>query len=783
MSTGALDFKGLNQAALSRVRELLTEWLPGGRAMGREYCCGSLRGEEGQSLKVNMESGVWKDFATDESGGDLVSLLAAIEGIGQGESAKRIADRIGYRLDGKLPLNSTSRAEAASPPAQQASASSPIDPRLGPPPSDVAAPSMAHPVHGKPSQSWSYRDAKGAVLFYVARYEGKSPTERKQIIPWSWDQADLKWIPKAWPAPRPLYGLDLLDRRPAAPVLIVEGEKACDAARSLIGETYVCVSWSGGSQAYAKTDWTPVFGRKILMWPDADEPGVKAMRGIAEILDGQCTEIKIIDLSPRDAFTTVPGFDAADALDLGWTKKDFIEWAKPRARVYTPTPAVTPEVLPAETEPAELAGRPVHVTVEQVDAEGEAKLPESVLQIYQRLGVACNDRNQPFNNIDNVNRILEGLPEYKDFVWWDEFHKKYLTRWRAGVIREWTDIDDLKLARKFQREYGFHRMSDEVISKGIRDYAEEHKRNEPRDWLESLTWDGVERVQHFFEDAMDTAYNEYTSAAAKNWWISMVARIYRPGCKVDSMIILEGAQGKYKSTALNIIGGPWYAEAHESVTSKDFYMLLQGKLLVEISELDAFSKAEVNTIKKVITCQSDRFRPPYERSTQDFPRQCVFVGTTNEDAYLRDTTGGRRFWPIRIEEINLDYISKQRDQFFAEAVHLFKAGHTWHEMPADRTALEQESRRQYDEWESIIQEYLIGQGEITVAEIGKGALDIDAGKLDQPLQRRISKILRQLGWRNATLKRGGKTVRRWVKEIPGYIATDVSRNHDVTKNH
>src|SRR5262249_11330228 len=135
--------------------------------------------------------------------------------------------------------------------------------------------------------------------------------------------------------------------------------------------------------------------------------------------------------------------------------------------------------------------------------------------------------------------------------------------------------------------------------------------------------------------------------ASHNFWLSLVARAYKPGCKVDNMIVLEGGQGIGKSTALDIIGGDWYTEQHESASNpKAFAEILQGKLLVEISEMDAFNGSQINRVKQTITCQSDRYRPAYGRYAKDHLRRCIFVGTTNRDDWNKDETGARRFWPI-----------------------------------------------------------------------------------------------------------------------------------------
>ena len=301
-----------------------------------------------------------------------------------------------------------------------------------------------------------------------------------------------------------------------------------------------------------------------------------------------------------------------------------------------------------------------------------------------------------------------------------------------------------------------------MVGKGLAAYAYRHIRNEPKDWMNDLTWDGVSRVQSFFHTCMGAKKDEYNMAISKNWWISMVARVFSPGCKVDNMVIFEGGQGLGKSTALDAIGGKWYVEANENINSKDFYQLLHGKLVIEFSELDAFNKSDTNTIKKVVSCRTDRFRAPYGRAPADWPRQCVFIGTTNETNYLTDSTGARRFWPISVNNIKINKIKRDREQLFAEAVHRYKNGETWYEVP-DSAAVEQERRRDMDEWEPLISAWLHQKLTTNVMSVAREALGIGADRMERRHQLRIAKALRAVGWKKGLSKRdsSGRVVIPW----------------------
>lgn len=753
-----LDFKEINEALLRRSRELLPKWLPGGKIEGREFKCGSLRGESGSSLSVNLETGLWADFASNDKGGDLISLYAAIEGIGQGAAAKRLKDDMGYNV--KAPnevVKDFDRFRYGE-----------VIPELVPPPTGTPPPNTRHPKLGEASHTWCYKSPKGNPMFYISRYD---TPQGKEFRPWCWAMNSNRWVNKAWTQPRPLYGLEFLAAEPEKPILIVEGEKAADAARKF-ATGYIVMTWANGASSSTHVEWSTIYKRKILLWPDSDEAGNKAMREIAAILHNECPEVKIIDT------TNLPlNWDAADALSEGFTNKQFITWAKARVSIYEP-PRI-PELMPPQDqdlpplesyEPNEFH----HVDVSVSNAEVTPPTPEQI-SIYKELGIKETRSGQPVISSDTVMRVLENYEPLKNLVWFDNFHNKLFTNWRSKRTREWADIDDIKLTLLLQRELGLQKLPDYLVTQAIRAYAEDNTRNEPKDWIETLEWDGENRISDFFTACMGAADNEYTKAASRNWWISMAARVYQPGCKVDTMVILEGAQGKFKSTALGIIGGEWYTECSENVGSKDFFMTMQGKLLIEISELDSFSKAEVTKIKQTITNRVDRYRPPYGRLSKDHPRQCIFVGTTNEDEYLRDHTGARRFWPITVGNIDLGAIKISRDQLFAEAAHRFKANETWWEMPKEAEE-EQAMRQATDEWEEVIEGYILGKSEISLFRMAKDALEIDISRLDRMTQLRIGRILRGLGLQKRNVRRDGIQQKMWVK--PGALQIEMSNTEN-----
>lgn len=585
---------------------------------------------------------------------------------------------------------------------------------IGLPPHDAPIPNW-----GNPSGIWAYKTEHSRLMGYITRYD--TTDGKKRIVPWSWDSDGKSWQRWGFKSPRPLYGLELLSG--VHHVMIVEGEKTADAARLLAGSVYVVVTWPGGADGVSKVNWSPLIKNRcsILLWPDADEAGKKCMNKIAAILRG--LETKIIDVSGQPA-----KWDAADAVAAGWGNKEFREWATPRVSVYTP---------PNEDKPA-----------------------VNIYTLFDDLGLTCTG-GVPKKNIDNVLKLLEGYDKFKDVAWYDEFHDKVYTTWFTGQQKEWGDDEDITLTALFQRDMGMHLITLDTINKAVRLYATRNKKNEIKDWMESLKWDGQERIGHCFEDALGAEEKEYTRAVSRNFWIAMIARVYHPGCKYDNMVILEGKQGRFKSTALSIMGGRWYTELNQNISSTEFCLAIQGKLLIEIAELDAFSKAETSRIKQVISRQVDRYRSPYGRATADHPRQSVFVGTTNEDDYLKDHTGARRFWPVKIGQIRLDILKENRNQYYAEAVVKYKDNPNEWWIHPPRAEEEQEARRQVDSWESVIGDYINHCYEVQVTDILTTALKVEIGKQGRSEQIRVANCLKTLGWNKKKVRRGAVTYSMW----------------------
>jgi predicted P-loop ATPase len=368
------------------------------------------------------------------------------------------------------------------------------------------------------------------------------------------------------------------------------------------------------------------------------------------------------------------------------------------------------------------------------------------------LSLQLSRPGHPRGNLFNILHTLRNAPEWKDVLAYDEFAARVVTKnpppWSAANVEKWTDDHDTRACVWFQQQ-GIHGAVG-VVGRGIQAVAREKPFHPVRDYLHALNWDGVPRLDTWLTRYLGVEDSSYGRAVGTRFLISAVARVEQPGCKADQVLILEGPQGILKSSALQALADPWFTDRISNLGGKDAAMEVAGVWLVEMSELDALTKASNSAIKSFVSRDSDRFRPPYGKHVVDHPRQCVFAGTINPvDGYLKDPTGARRFWPVVCGHIDLDALARDRDQLWAEALVRFQAGMRWWLETPELEALakpEQEARYEVDAWTQKVVQWLAGRTDASVGEVLTGALGLARESWSQTVQHRVAKILVDSGF-------------------------------------
>jgi len=243
-----------------------------------------------------------------------------------------------------------------------------------------------------------------------------------------------------------------------------------------------------------------------------------------------------------------------------------------------------------------------------------------------------------------------------------------------------------------------------------------------------------------------------------------VARIFEPGCKADCCLILEGDQGIKKSTALRVLAQPWFTDEIADLGSKDAAMQTRGVWVIEIAELESLSRSDVGKIKAFMSRATDRFRPPYGKRLIESPRQCVFAGSVNHGTYLRDETGGRRFWPVECKApaIDVDGLAECRDQLWAEATALYFDGKPWwlDSVALNREAAsEQSDRYEGDPWDELILKWIEDRESVSIMDVLSVCLEKKKDTWTQWDKIRVARCLREQGWKR--FNAGCRGAREW----------------------
>jgi predicted P-loop ATPase len=352
-------------------------------------------------------------------------------------------------------------------------------------------------------------------------------------------------------------------------------------------------------------------------------------------------------------------------------------------------------------------------------------------------------RGATISNTHNAVVMLQGQQNVS--FHYDEFSDKMMVQWPGEEPKQLGDHDVIRAQIALQG-HGLTSLSKESARDAINVVARKDVRNCVTGYLNNLEHDGIPRLTRLLVESLGVEQNRMHAHAGRNLMIAAVARAFYPGCKVDEMPVLEGPQGAKKNQWWETLGGSYYAELTADSRSKDFEQQLRGVWFAQFAELSVLNRGDIERLKQFVTCRVDHYRPSYGREVRDYPRRCVFGATTNSNEWLHDPTGGRRFIPIEVVKIDIEWLRKNRDQLFAEAVVLFKRGYKWWYYPKAQTLAAQQERMPDDPWLDPIRDYLYGRHHIVdIGEVLEHALKMPPDRQTKVHSTRVGQSLKNLG--------------------------------------
>lgn len=607
---------------------------------------------------------------------------------------------------------------------------------LRPVPEVAPDPTFGH-YHRKPEDIQHVAEYRvgDALHGYAVRF-GTSDGE-KETLPYTYCQSDRdagqKWHWRQWDEPRPLYlpGLALPGGRT---VILVEGEVKAELLQQVLDAEapaiYCVASWPGGCKAWQKADWSWLAGSTVLGWPDCDskrekltakeresvkgddaarealeaskpllpedkQPGMQAqLKILAHLRDAHGCTVSLLPIPLPGK--VVDGWDCKDAITTdGWSGAEILEFlgqAQPLPSADAAEPAAETAApkknsrSPVGTKGREAAGDAPDGDDDDDAPAGKDETPppkgtpwwlkpywdkqKARWNISRKTVIAALENDEALYGVVAFNELTNSVQCRKAWPW---------PHSRPGEIK---GADGLLLGKYLTDYYSLPSVSRAALEEAVQTVAYTERFHPIREWLLDLKWDEKPRLDNWLifvlgetPESLNPALREYLQLVGRFWVLGMVNRVMEPGCKFDYCPVLEGVGGLRKSTLVEVLCGKDYFSdtPFDMSRGKEAQEQVQGIWLYEIAELSAMSKADVNAVKAFISSKVDKYRPAYGTTVESYPRQCVLVGTTNDDQYLRDRTGNRRFWPVPVRhQINTEWVQKYRAQLLAEAFVLYQ---------------------------------------------------------------------------------------------------------------
>jgi putative DNA primase/helicase len=364
-------------------------------------------------------------------------------------------------------------------------------------------------------------------------------------------------------------------------------------------------------------------------------------------------------------------------------------------------------------------------------------------------------------SLGNAVKILDMDSRWNGAIYYDLFVRKSFVH---GIER--TDEIEGEIGLWLSDVYSVS-LPTIKVHEAVSIVAMRHQGHPVREYLNGLKWDGEARIELVPAVILGCEDTPLAREMFRRFMISAVARVMHPGEKVDTCLILVGEQGARKSTFLaELCGRKWFSDTPATPGSKDAMEQLSGVWIYEMAELSTTRRAENQAVKAFISAPVDTYRPPYGRCVVTYPRQCVIVGTTNDQEFLSDPTGSRRYWPLRVKMVDLDKMKEWRDQLWAEAVLWWKQGERWWLAADSEKALVEDSEQHQlsDVWADDVTSFCLGKTEVTTKEVLVQGLGLEIERCGRPEDMRVSSVMKSLGYSLERRYKGqGKRVRVWVK--------------------
>lgn len=508
-------------------------------------------------------------------------------------------------------------------------------------------------------------------------------------------------------------------------VLLVEGESSVEAARKLglIAITFQGGSWSKNQieKELKKLQEAQIAG--LIIFPDHDQAGRKKANLVQEI----CTSLNFpsIKLNPLDIWESMP------------EKGDIVDWV----------------IANKELGKDQMVKQLESATLKALE-DVEAKEPTNIIDFPIAKSSKKKTNKQLIDYLRDKYRDRLKLNKLQQRIELDG--EEFLIEEAYLLLAEEEDID----CSKAKAADIFQRLAKENSYNPVEDYLDRVMKSVNPINLDNLS-------QRYFGTA-----NPIYDIFLKKTLIAAVARIYEPGCKHDTALVLQGTQGAGKSSFFDALGGEWFDDSMGSVSNKDDLLILHKSWIQEWGEIErTFSRKQSEEIKAFLSRRKDLLRPPYGRSTLEFPRRSIIVGSCNSSEFLLDNTGSRRFWiiPVANRKINISQLKAERDGIWAAAVLAYRSNQKWW-LTDEEELMSQQNNQQFqivDEWQAAIAEYLESRDKVSITEVLTKLFDFEVGKIDKRSQMRISNILTALKWRKTGQQQHlGKRQIVWIPATP-----------------